>query len=407
MTSFLREKANNFSLVIKEYLIAFQKNNNFEAAAALSYYSFFALIPLLLLSVYLLGNLLTSFHSALQEIEGLLPKVAPEINKFLIKEVQVLSRHKALWGSFTLLSLIWLIAPFAKASRSAFSKIFKFEGEYSYLKAKLFDTLGIFIFLIMFVLLVTSEFLYSLYVDTFLIDLPTMMDISYLLGPFFLALIGLVFFYRFFIPVKLSWLYLLTGSLLTVSLWSLIRPAFSLLLRINPYYGFAFGSLKTFFLFVIWVYYSFAALLVGAEIMANMKRKEALLLKGLFFNLKAGRKIPAKFIRAFEQGDIVFKEGAIGQEMFYILSGAVSINVNEKIIRVMREGEYFGEMAMLLKAPRTATIKVVEPGTRLVCISQDNFETLLKENHIIVLTILKEMCSRLKISEEEACRVVL
>jgi CRP/FNR family transcriptional regulator, cyclic AMP receptor protein len=141
--------------------------------------------------------------------------------------------------------------------------------------------------------------------------------------------------------------------------------------------------------------------------MANMKRKEALLLKGLFFNHKAGRKIPAKFIKVFDKGDIVFKEGEIGREMFYILSGVVSINIDEKSIRVMKEGEYFGEMAMLLNTPRTATIKVVEPGTRLVYISQDNFETLLTENHIIVLTILKEMCSRLKTSEEEACRIVL
>lgn len=407
MTSFIREKQSNFWLVLKESLVAFQKNNNFEAAAGLSYYSFFALIPTLLLTVYLFGDYLTSSHSTLDGIEGLLPKVAPEVNAFLLKEVQALSRHKALWGAFTLVSLVLLIAPFAKACRTAFSRIFKFEREYSYLKAKLIDTLGTFIFLIMFVFLVLSEFLYSLYVDTFLIDLPTVMDISYLLAPFFLGLIGLIFFYGFFVPVKLKWFHLLTGALLTVSLWSLIRPAFFLLLQVNPLYGFAFGSLKMIFLLVIWVYYSFAALLVGAEIMANMNRTEALLLKGLFFNHKAGRKIPDKFIKSFEKGELVFKEGEIGQEMYYILSGAVAIISDEKVLRIIKEGEYFGEVAMLLNASRTATIKVEEPGTRLVCISHENFETLLRENPIIVLTILKEMSAKLKASEEEACRVVL
>ncbi len=47
MTSFIREKQSNFWLVLKESLGAFQKNNNLEAAAGLSYYSFFAFAALL------------------------------------------------------------------------------------------------------------------------------------------------------------------------------------------------------------------------------------------------------------------------------------------------------------------------------------------------------------------------
>jgi membrane protein len=407
MTSSFRDKSSEFFLVLKESLLAFQKNNNFEAAAALSFYSYLALIPLLLLAVYLLGNYLSSLHSALQGIQNLLPNLAPEANKFLVKEVHLLSRHMAFLSFFTLLSLIWLMIPFSRSSRSAFARIFKFEKEYSYLKAKLIDTLAIFIFLTIFVLLVLSEFLYSLYVDTLLIDLPRVLDIGYYIGPFFLALAGLMLYYRFFIPIKISWLYLFTGSLVTVCLWSIIRPAFFMLIEINPHYGFAFGSLKTFFLLVVWVYYSFAALLVGAEMMANMNRKEALVLKGLFFNHVDGRKIPSKFIKVFEKGEMVFEEGQLGEEMYYILSGAVAIIKDGKILRVMNEGEYFGEVAVLLDAPRTATTTVIEPGTRLVSISHDNFETLLRENHLIVLAILKEMCSRLKTSEEEACRVVL
>jgi membrane protein len=158
---------------------------------------------------------------------------------------------------------------------------------------------------------------------------------------------------------------------------------------------------------VIWVYYSFAVLLAGAEVMANMKRKEALLFRGLFFNHKAGRKIPNKFIRAFEMGEVVFKEGDVGKEMYFILSGAAAVNKGGKVLRVIREGDYFGEIAMLLNVPRTATITIVEPDTRLVCISHDNFEILLRENPNIVLAVLKEMSARLKETDLEACQVVL
>ena len=402
-----REKLNNFLLVLKETFKSFQKNNNLEMAATLSFYSFFALIPLLLLVVYPLGSYLISSQAAIEEIERLFPRQFQEINKIIIKEVATLARHRALWGVFTFVTLIGLITPFAKACRTAFSRIFRFERDFSFFKTKLWDGLGVLIILVMLILLVLFEFLYSLYVDTFFIDLPIVTDVSYLLAPFFIALIFLFFFYLFFVPVKLKWFHLLTGSLVTVLLWSLLRPAFFLFVQINPNYGFAFGSLKAVFLLVVWVYYFFTVMLAGAEVMANMKRKEALLFRGLFFDHKAGRKIPEKFVKVLGTGEIVFNEGEIGQEMYYILSGATAITKEEKVLRVMKEGDYFGEIAMLLNVPRTATVTVIDPDTRLVRISHDNFEILLRENPNIVLTLLKEMSARLKATSTEDGPVVL
>jgi membrane protein len=396
-----REKLNNFFLIFKEFFNSFQKNNNFEAAATLSFYSFFALIPLLLMAVYPIGSFLVSSQSAIEGLEYLFPKLFPEINRILVKEVQAIARHKALWETLNFVTLLWLIIPFSKACRTQFSMIFKFERDLSYFRAKLRDSLGSLIILVLFLLLVLSEVLYSLSVRTFLIDLPLVLEVSYLLVPFIIALTVVFFFFLFFIPLKVKWIHVLVGSLITVSLWTLIRPAFSLFLRINPQYGFAFGSLKTVFLLVLWAYYSFLAILAGAEILANLNRKEVLFLKGLFFNHRAGRKIPPRFIRDYKSGDIIFKEGETGQDMYYILSGGVTVSKGGKIIRVMKENDYFGEIAMLLNSPRTATITVVEPNTRLIEISRDNFETILRENPSIVLAILKDMSYRLKSTNED------
>ncbi len=57
--------------------------------------------------------------------------------------------------------------------------------------------------------------------------MPLSLDLGYLLGPFLSSLLVLFIFYLFFTPVKVRGSILLVGSLATVFLWSLIRPAFS------------------------------------------------------------------------------------------------------------------------------------------------------------------------------------
>lgn len=97
---------------------------------------------------------------------------------------------------------------------------------------------------------------------------------------------------------------------------------------------------------------------------------------------------------------MVFQEGEKGNMMFYVLSGSVNILKKGQILRVMRKGDYFGEMAMLIDTDRTATAIAVEDDTKLVCISRDNFDVILTENPKVVFAILKEMTMRLKITDD-------
>jgi CRP-like cAMP-binding protein len=64
-------------------------------------------------------------------------------------------------------------------------------------------------------------------------------------------------------------------------------------------------------------------------------------------------------------------------------------------------GDYFGEMAMLIQAPRTAAAIAAAPDTRLVVISESNLETILRENPKIVVSFLKEMSGRLRSVNEK------
>lgn len=58
----------------------------------------------------------------------------------------------------------------------------------------------------------------------------------------------------------------------------------------------------------------------------------------------------------FIHGDRILEEGQIGQEMYFIDVGVVDIQVGGKIVGNLKEGSFFGEVALLGQVPRTATI---------------------------------------------------
>jgi membrane protein len=398
-----REKISDALLIFKESLVSFQKNNNLDKSAAFAYYGFFAMIPLLLLVIYILGNYILSSQTALSAVESLTSQIFPEFGKVITKEVYSLSRHKGVWGVISIITLFWSITPLTSTLRSAFISIFKTDKEIPFLKAKLLDAMTVLVILILFVVLVVSQIFYSMIVGMF-VKTPFLLDVSNIITSVFLTMILMSVFYRAFSPVSLKLIHLISGAFLTAVLWAVMRPVFSLFLQYNPNYGYAFCSLKAIFILFVWVYYSFAVILLGAEVIANLKRKETLLLKGLFVGAAMSerkyRKISRRFVKTYNAGDVVFKEGEAGDCMFYILSGSVNIIKNEQVIRVMKQGEYFGEMSMLLNSPRTAAVIVREPDTQLVVISHDNFETILREEPQIALSLLKEMGERLKITSE-------
>jgi len=153
----------------------------------------------------------------------------------------------------------------------------------------------------------------------------------------------------------------------------------------------------------VWVYYSFATILLGTEIIANMARHEALIIGRLFTHskIKPGvRRLLNRFVRVFGEGQEVFREGDAGTAMFHVLKGSVALSRQGERFRVMKPGQYFGEMAMLLGTARTMTATAQDPETELVEISRENLEAVLKENPKIILSILREMAARLKDTDE-------
>ena len=105
-----------------------------------------------------------------------------------------------------------------------------------------------------------------------------------------------------------------------------------------------------------------------------------------------------RFAVTYESGDIIFCEYEPGDSFYLIQSGNVKIvkifGSLEKTIDILHPGEFFGEMALLEEAPRSATI-IADGPCKLLEFNKANFEILLKGNPQMALKLLRLFTKRI------------
>jgi len=68
-------------------------------------------------------------------------------------------------------------------------------------------------------------------------------------------------------------------------------------------------------------------------------------------------------LKRYDKGEVIIKEGELDDTIFLLVKGAVAVFKHrryekEKLVGVLKEGEVFGEIVLLLGQPRSATVKV-------------------------------------------------
>ncbi|MCZ8514130.1 Crp/Fnr family transcriptional regulator [Paenibacillus filicis] len=109
--------------------------------------------------------------------------------------------------------------------------------------------------------------------------------------------------------------------------------------------------------------------------------------------------------RKYKKGTILFFEGDAGDEFFLIQSGVVKIyridNSKEIILSLFREGDYFGEMAMLHKGnPRSATAETLE-ATSAYTLVRAEFQQFMERSPKLCLRLLEVTAERLRRANEQ------
>jgi CRP-like cAMP-binding protein len=107
----------------------------------------------------------------------------------------------------------------------------------------------------------------------------------------------------------------------------------------------------------------------------------------------------ARFLKHFPKGTVLFAEGDEGEEMYIIRTGRVAIKKRvphgEVTVAMLEKGDFFGEMALLERIPRTAAAEMAEEGD-LIVIGSDVFGDMVKNNPEIAVRMLRKYSLRLR-----------
>ena len=76
-------------------------------------------------------------------------------------------------------------------------------------------------------------------------------------------------------------------------------------------------------------------------------------------------------------GNVIFEQGDVGHEFFFILEGAVIVEKDGKVVNHLCANDFLGEIALIDKQPRTSTV-IAETDVKLLAVGSWYFDKLLE-----------------------------
>ncbi|HEY2938027.1 MAG TPA: cyclic nucleotide-binding domain-containing protein [Gaiellaceae bacterium] len=93
------------------------------------------------------------------------------------------------------------------------------------------------------------------------------------------------------------------------------------------------------------------------------------------------------------EGKVLAQEGDRGREFFVLVEGSVEVQRHGETVNSLSDGDFFGEIALVSRRPRTATVTATSPVRALV-VTEQAFGTLLRKNPEIQTKVLQALAER-------------
>jgi CRP-like cAMP-binding protein len=110
--------------------------------------------------------------------------------------------------------------------------------------------------------------------------------------------------------------------------------------------------------------------------------------------------------RRYPRNTTIVEEGLAGDYMYIIQEGRVKVTKlsddgREKILEFLEAGAFVGEMALLERAPRSASVKTLT-AVRLLALSRTDFLATLRRSPDLSMGVIEELCRRLRTVNDQA-----
>ena len=112
--------------------------------------------------------------------------------------------------------------------------------------------------------------------------------------------------------------------------------------------------------------------------------------------------------KLYRDGEDIIREGELGDCMYAIQEGKADVFVRrdgeEVLLRTAAQGEIVGEMAILQRVVRSATVRA-RGDVRALTVDKKNFLARINEDPSIAFRVLEQMSHRIRELSEEVARL--
>jgi len=256
----------------------FFRNESFYLAASIAYFLIVSLVPLGLLLVALFGYMLGGNQELYNFLLAKLVDFFPTVTSGITGELSNLITYKGI-SFVTFFIYSFLALQLFYSIERAMDVIFKVPKKrhflLSFLWTILIVTLVIVFWVISFTVSSVAGFFYDHPINVWGMQLgyKAAILLKYV-APFVLVLLTFTTVFKIVPHVKVHTRHAFAGAMLVTALLELAKHLFTFVVKNIGYIGTIYGSLTTFILFLLWMYYLSCIFLIGGQFVNNLSNKE-------------------------------------------------------------------------------------------------------------------------------------
>jgi len=101
-------------------------------------------------------------------------------------------------------------------------------------------------------------------------------------------------------------------------------------------------------------------------------------------------------IQTIPAGTVIFELDEVGDVMYGVIEGEVTLQVQGQVVETIRAGDVFGEGALVQVPPLRASTAVAQTDCRLAAVDASHFKFLVQETPLFALEVIRSLSTRLR-----------